>query len=403
LTGVGVAVLLLLTAWVGWRQLREAAPAGAGAGGAAGRGPSTVIVRPAEQREVVATLAATGTLRAVRRADVAARESAAVEAVLADEGDRVEEGAVMARLDPRRLEAQVQEAEAGLTALKAELAQRLAERERAVKDEEMMRGLWDQRAVAEREFLDSVREAKVAAALENVAIEGVAASEKRLRLLEVRRADLEVRAPFAGRVVARHAELGEWLREGDPVVTLVSTGEVEAWLHLPERHASTLKQATPESVELRVPGHPNPIRADRLALVPDVDGRSRRFTLVAHIPDPDDLLTPGTSVEANVPLGTPEERIVVSSDAVVKGYDASYVFVPDRPGDGPAVARRVEVEVLFERGGESVLAPGPLAAGDLVVVEGNERLFPNAPIDPQPWGAAHAAEAAPADGSTAAR
>jgi RND family efflux transporter MFP subunit len=385
LAWIAVLLLLAVTAWFGWKALRDTKPEAMQGGPGGARPPRTVIVRPAEAREMVQFLPVTGTLRAVRRAEVAARESAAVEAIAVDEGDLVEAGAIIARLDTRRLDALSQEATAALTAARAELTQREAEHQRAIEDEAMMRGLWDQRAIAEREYLDAVRELKVAAARENAARESIQAASKRFDLLEVRRADLEIKAPFDGRVVARHTELGEWLQEGDPVVTLLSTGEVEAWLQLPERHVALLRATSPEGVNLTFPGINEPIRADKLSLVPDVEGRSRSFQLIAHIPDPENKLTPGSSVEASVPLGTPERRLVISADAVLLSYAGTYVFVPETSVEGPPMAKRVPVEVLFERNGEAVLAPGALQEGDQVIVEGNERLFPNTPLDPKPW------------------
>ncbi len=379
-----VLLIVAVTSWFGWKALRDAKPE-SGGGGGGGRPPAAVIVRPAEKRDMVEKLSVTGTLRSVRRAEVAARESAAVDALLVDEGDLVKSGDVLARLDPRRLQAQIQEASADLTSARADLAQREAERERAVRDEEMMRGLWEQRAVAEREYLDSLREMKVAEARVNAADEMIEASRQRLDLLEVRKGDLEVRAPFDGRVVARHTEVGEWLGEGSPVVTLVSTGEAEAWLQLPERSAGLLRATSPERVELRVAGISETLHTDRLTVIPEIDGRSRRFTVVAHVPDPDNRLTAGSSVTASVPLGNPVPRIVVPSDAILTSYAGSHVFVPDRSGEGPPVAKRVEVELLFERSGEAVLAEGALKEGDEVIVEGNERLMAKAPIAPEPW------------------
>lgn len=387
--------ILGLTSWFGWKALRDAEPGkeGAGAGGGA---PSVVIVKPAEEREVVEYLEVTGTLRAVRRSEVAARESAGLDAVEVEEGDKVAAGDIIARLDPRRLEAQLAEAKATLTAAEAQLAQRTAEHERAVQDEAMNRDLWEQKAVAEREYLDSLRGLRVAAAQENAAREAIVAAKKRLDLLEVRRGDLTIEAPFAGRVVARHAEVGEWLTEGSPVITLVSTGEAEAWLQLPERHVSLMRQTEPEAVQLRVSGTDGQIRADRMALVPDVDGRSRRFILIAHVPDPEDALTPGSSVQATVPLGRPASQVVVSADAVLQGYAGKYVFVPEGgEGGGPPRAKRVPVQVLFERQGESVLANGAIKAGDEVIVEGNERLFEGMPLAPSPWAETRAGKPTP--------
>ncbi len=393
LAWLAILALLGVTSYFGWKALRDAQPESAGGPGGGGFPPSTVIIKPAEKRKVVEILEVTGSLRAVRRSEVAALESSAISALEVDEGDRVKKGQLIARLDPRRLEAQIQEARATLTAARAELAQREAESERAVLDEEMMRDLWDDRAVAEREYLDSLREMKVAEARANAAHEAIAAAEKRLELLEVRQGDLEVKAPFDGQVVERHAELGEWLSEGSPVVTLISTGEVEAWLQLPERHVGLLREASPDAVELTIAGHRGAIQADRLSLVPDVDGRSRRFNLIAHIPDPDNVLTPGASVRASVPLGHPEERLVVASDAVMQGFDGNYVWITEPAGEGPPMPKKVPVEIAFERDGQAVLAGTTLDAGAPVIVEGNERLFPGTPLDPHPWSETRAIKA----------
>ena len=386
--------ILGVSSWLGWKALRDAEPEQK-KGGGGGRPPSVVIVRPAVEKKVVEHLTVTGTLRAVRRAEVASRESAAVDAVAVDEGDLVEQDAVLARLDGRRLAAQLQEGEADLTAAQAELAQRRAEWERAIEDERMMRGLWEERAVAEREYLDSVRGLKVAEARADAGDKAIDAATKRLDLLKVRETDLLVRAPFAGRVVVRHAEPGEWLREGDPVVTLVSIGEVEAWLQVPERHAVKLRDTAPDAVELRVPGMGAPIRADRLQVVPDVKGRSRLFALVAHVADAANQLTPGMSVEATVPLGKPAPHLVVPTDAIMRGFAGTHVFVPTEPQGGPPLAGRIPVEVLFERQGEAVLAAGALEPGDQVIVEGNERLFPNMPVNPKSWEETRAREGPP--------
>lgn len=382
---IGIIIVLGVTLWFGWKALRDAKPKDGPAGRSGGRPPSTVIVRPVEAKEVVEYLSVTGTLRAVRRAEVAARESAAVDSLNTDEGDLIEAGTVIAKLDTRRLEALKQEATAALTASKAELTQREAERERAVLDEEMMRGLWDERAVAEREYLDSLREMKVSEARVNAAKEAIEVASKRFDLLDVRFDDLEIKAPFSGRVVAVHIELGEWVNEGDPVITLVSTGEVEAWLQLPERKASLLRQASPESVQIRLPGRDESIKADKISIIPDVEGRSRNFNLIAHIPDPENLLTPGSSVEASVPLGLPSKQLVISADAILKSYSGNHVYVPDTSNEGPPTAKQIPVELLYERNGESILAEGALKAGDQIIVEGNERLFPGTPLDPKQW------------------
>ncbi len=376
----GIALVLGTGTYFSIDSLREAEPLASPAASGAPP-PSTVIVRPVEERETVEMVAVTGTLRAVRRAEIASLEASALAQLHVLEGDEVTKGEVIATLDGRRLDAMTEEAQATLTVAEAQLEQRVAERARAERDLAMMEDLWKERAVAEREVLDSRRGLKVAVAMEDAAADGVSAARKRIELFEVRKADLEVRAPFDGRVVQRHAEIGEWLAEGSPVVTLVSTGEAEAWLRVPERHAVRLEGTDPRSVVLRIPGRDDSLTANNLRVVHDVDGRSRLFTAIVHISDPGRTLVPGVSVEAILPLGRPDKRLAVPTDAILKGYAGSYVYVPD--GESP-VAKRVDVEVMYERDGHTIFE-GDLEPGQHVIVEGNERLMPGAPVEPHLW------------------
>jgi predicted deacylase len=70
-------------------------------------------------------------------------------------------------------------------------------------------------------------------------------------LLQVRLDDTTIAAPFDGYVIERHVEPGEWVRPGDPIITLVSAGIIEAWIEVPERFAGDIAQATtPITVEV---------------------------------------------------------------------------------------------------------------------------------------------------------
>jgi excinuclease ABC subunit C len=106
---LAVLAIFGITSYFGWKALRDAEPEKGGNGGG-GRPPSTVIVRPVESREVVESLDVTGTLRAVRRSEVAATESSALVELAVREGDAVERGGVIARQDARRLDALLAEA-----------------------------------------------------------------------------------------------------------------------------------------------------------------------------------------------------------------------------------------------------------------------------------------------------
>lgn len=378
-----LAVFLVGGLWFGIRALQRAEPA-AGAGGGeapAGPPPATVLVATVVQEPVQERRRVVGTLRAAQRAAVAAQEEGVVSELLVDVGHEVAAGEVLARIDSRRLQAQLDEAAARLTAQRGVVAEREAEVSRAYQDLKMKSDLFAQRAVAERELLDAQREAAVAEARLQSAEDEVQAAEATLELLRVRLADAEVRAPFAGRIVARHLDPGEWVGAGGAVVTMVSTGVVEAWLQVPERFLGKINGDGFAAFDVVAEAAGLGSETLTLRQVGDVDPVTRLFPVIAEIDDLEGRLAPGLSIMAELPVGDETERVAVPVDAVIESFSGAVVFRAAPPDEeGLPVAERVPVEVAFRRAGYVYIADGALRPGDLVVVEGNERLFPGTPL-----------------------
>lgn len=378
-----LAVVLFAGLWFGIQALRKAEPAapeGAAGGAPQGPPPATVIAAPVVQEPVQEKRRVTGTLHAVERAEVAAQESGAVKEVKVDVGDDVEKDDVLLLLDDRRLRATLAEAESRHTAAIAVVEERTAEEKRAVSDLEMKEKLYSQRAVAEREFLDAQREASVASARRKAAEDEKNASDSALELLRVRVADLEVKAPFSGRVVERNIDPGEWIAPGDSVITLVSSGTIEAWMNVPERFVGSVSEgADPMDIIADGTGATSPAKSIRR--VSDIDPVTRLFPVVVEIDDLAGDLAPGMSVHAELPVGKMESMLAVPVDAVIETFQGASVFrVTPTEGGGMPTAERVPVTVRFRRDGLTFLGAESLKPGQMVVVEGNERLFPGTPL-----------------------
>ena len=376
---MGLAAMALLLSWWGIKTLSSAKPASEPAGsGPAGMPPANVILSQVEKKSSQQTQRVIGSLRAKSRSKLAAREAGAVLEILVKEGDLVKKDSIIARIDPRRLEAQIAGANATFTAARAVVTQREAEKTRASTDLKMKEQLYAKRALSESEVLDARRSAHVAKALASASVESLGAMEARVDLIKVRREDLEIRAPFAGRVVARHTEIGEWVTPGSPVVTLLSVGEIEAWLQVPERFASV---AASKNIPVKLTATGKMVIATKLISIPDADASSRTVQMIAVLPDPDNLLVPGLSVSAELPVTERIEQLVVPVNAVVQSYAGPGVFVPQKSADSPMpVARRVAIEVLYQADGYVFIRSKDLKEGDQVIVEGNERLFPFQPL-----------------------
>ena len=376
---VVLALVVLGASWWGIRSLSAAKREGeSGPAAPGGPPPATVIMTSVERRESARTETIVGTLQARSRSEVAAREAGAVLAISVEEGDRVNEGEVMAVVDGRRLEAQIAEASAEVTVAEAFLHQKNSRVQRSTIDLTMKEKLFQDGAVSEAELLDARSANNVDRSVAEAAADSLEAARSRLKLLTVRLADLEIKAPFDGYVVERHAELGEWVSAGSHVFTLVSAGEIEAWLKVPERFAD-LVGGSEIPVTIKATG--KTVISTALRIVPEAGMRTRTLVVIATLPNPDGSLLPGLSVSAELPVSSREERLAVPVNAVVQGYAGPGVFIPSENGGPMPVAKRLAVDILYQDQEWVYLKAGELQAGDLVVVEGNERLFPFQPLN----------------------
>ena len=326
----------------------------------------------------------TGSLQAVSRASIATQEEGLIEAVLVDEGHTVRKGQVIARLDARRLTAQLAEARAEHGNYTAVVAQRTAEYAFAKNDLDRITRAFEGGAANEREVSEAETELGVRKAQLDAAEQVAASISHRVELLEIRLKDMIVTAPFDARVVGRHVEPGEWIEPGQPVVTLVSTGLIEARLEVPERFAENFLNGDVADLFIEVASDGRSVPSVDVRTVADVDQRARTFRVFVTLDNSKGDLAPGMAINAWVPTSDRSLALLAPKDAVVRDGRDAFIFRVDEneTEDGQtALAQREPVTVLFSTGEFLALArERDLKAGDHVVIEGNERLMPGAAI-----------------------
>lgn len=302
--------------------------------------------------------ALTGTLSAERQARLSPRVDGLVLDVAVDAGDEVEAGDVLVRLDPAlgrqalaRARAEADEARAAL--------------------EESRRLLAEARRLGERQVIArtqvDVRESEAVQAQAALA-SATAAYREQEELLA--RHDLP--APFAGVVVERLAEAGEWVQRGTPVLTLVATDRVRLDLQVPQERFADL------AGESRILVLPDALPGVELegriqARVPVTDASARTFLLRVLVDDPDGRLLPGTSARARILLPADDQAVGVPRDALMRQPDGSFSVFVLAEDEGAPVARQRSVRVARDRG-EMVAVFDGVTSGERVVVRGNEML-----------------------------
>jgi RND family efflux transporter MFP subunit len=321
-----------------------------------------------------------GTLKAVSRSEIAAREDGAVIEVKVNEGQTVKKDAVLAVLDARRIEATLKEAQAQLSMAKSMIRQREVELSRAEVDNKMKAELYADKAIAERVFLDAEREFRVAETQLQSSRDGLTEVESRIELLNVRLEDMKVRAPFDGTILAQHIESGEWVMPGNPLFTLINSGQIEAWLDVPERFSEDItKYARELTIAINATNDQTP--STSLRTIPEIDPRARTFKLIATIANAENRLAPGMSVTAWIPTSMREKRLLVDKDALIRRQAGDYLFKIVGTETEGYRATQIPVTVLFELGQKIALKTNALTYGEYVIIEGNERLMPETAVD----------------------
>jgi len=366
----------------GWMMVLASALT-CGAQGQGGPPPAAVRADPVRMETVQEHRMVTGELRAVRRAHVATKEPSIVLDIPVEEGQAVKKGDLLARLDGKRLEITLLEIEAQQAVAQATIDERQADATWRQRDLDNLQRMAAGGAGNPKELYDAEAAVKIANAKLAAAEKEVESIRSRADFTRTRLADTNITAPFDGVIVAKNTEQGEWVDEGAAIVEMVSTGPIDVWMDVPQQFSGAIigRSAT---VHVIIDASGEAVETAQLRAIPQVDPRARTFSLIARLPNEKGVLAPGMSVTAMVPTGDNAERLTVSRDAVMRGPTGAYVYVARQTvPDAPPSAIPADVEVLFGFQDRFVVKSMDLAPGDLVITEGNERLFPTAPVIPQ--------------------
>jgi multidrug efflux system membrane fusion protein len=282
------------------------------------------------------------------------------------EGQAVKKGDLLVEIDRRPFEAALSEA-------RARLAQDEVRALNARQDAERYAGLIDKEFVSRQQ--NDAAKANAAAAEAQVAADKAAVERARLNLDYA-----TIRAPISGRTGKLLVHPGNLVSAGapEPLLTLQQVKPVFAEFALPERHLAALRgrRDAPPTVRLTTAGGGPEVQGELAFVDNAVDATTGTITLKARVPNDDEALWPGQSVDVFLRVADRAQAVVVPASAVPTGQQGDYVYVVS--AERKAQLRLVQVE---QAGAQEVVIGKGVSPGELVVTEGHLKLRPDMAVE----------------------
>lgn len=321
-----------------------------------------------------------GRVDAVRDAQIRARVTGIVQKIEYEQGSDVKEGQILFRIDPALYRAQVRQAEANLLQARADLGAAAALAKR-------YQPLVEARAVSRQEYDNAVAAAKQGEA-------SVAAAQAALETAKINLGYTTVTAPIAGRIGEPLVTEGA-LVEGTQATQMALVQQLDPiYVDFTQSVAdlAKLRQAL-ASGQLQRVGQNEALatlvlddgseyaRPGKLLFTGvTVDQATSQVKLRAEFPNPDNDLLPGMYVRVRLEQGIEHNALAVPQQALQRTPDGgvSVVVVKDK------MTSQVPVKTGGMENGRWIITNG-LSAGDVVVVEGFQKIRPGVPVEASPW------------------
>jgi len=271
------------------------------------------------------TLAVSGSLRAVAQASVKARVAGEVREVLVREGEAVQAGQVLVRMDGSDYQAKVDQARGALNAARAQ-------QDIAAKTRDNNQALLEKGFISRNAFDNADSQYAVAQA-------NVDSARGALDFVQKSLNDTTIRAPISGLIASRSVQPGEKVSADNRLLDIMNLASMELEAATPTSDITRVALGQP--VSLRVEGLPDNFTGRVARINPGTQAGARSVLVYIQVANPQGLLRSGMFAEAQLTLASKDNVLALPQSAIHKDSNGAYVYVieggeilrkPVRPG-----------------------------------------------------------------------
>ncbi len=376
-------VLAVLAITAGCRKSEETA-------GAANQPPPPVVTVATVKRMTVPIYREfVGRTDANRTVNVQPQVSGILEAAPFAEGEPVNAGEVLFRIDPSQYQAALNSAEAQLSKARADVEQSKAQLAKVRQDVARYAPLAKQRAIPQQDYENALAAEKVSEAQVQQALSNVKAAEAAVAQAKLNLGYTVIRSPATGIIGERNVDPGNLVTPQTTLVTISNANPIHVnydlsevdYLRIMERIARRGGRERVRLIyELLLPdGKVYPYKGRLYMIGRAVNPQTGTLPITAEFPNPDNLLRPGQFVRVRLTAGEIQDAVLVPQAAVQQLLGTRSVLIVEP--DNKVAQRTITTSGSYE--GFNIVESG-LAGGERVIVEGQQKVRPGMTVRPEP-------------------
>ena len=331
--------------------------------GEGGGKPTPVSTDQVKRMDMVLTVQALGTMTAMNTAVVRSQVDGVLKSLRFTEGQQVQAGQVLAEIDARAFEAQLNQALGQLARDNAQLLN-------AQLDLQRYQDLLKKDAIA-RQQVDT--QAALVSQLQGT----VQADQAQVDTAKLQLSYTRVTAPISGRLGLKQAELGSLVRAGDPngLVSITQTQPMAVVFAVPEMHVPLIMRKLKSGQALTVQAwdreRKQKLASGRVSTTDNaIDIATGTLKLKAALDNRDGQLFPNQFAQIELQLDTLKNTLAVPTASVQRGAQGNFVLVVQSDGTVKSVA----VKLSAVQDDRQAIQSDELKEGDSVVTDGADRL-----------------------------